>query len=1059
MACFPRFKFHARQKNSFTPEKDENKDTVLNNTDSTVQIGRYIRRDESAFFTPKASERLKPAGQRQSILTSHLNNNNRNSNNNNNHAKIAATSPAATILANGVNNSNKKFITKKPRSINNGQLNTNGLTNGTAAANAKHHPHPSQSSQKQNKLKPVKERRPTALPTEQPTIEGNTAAEHANDNKAKFFIGTHDEHDDTDEEDERKVSEEVLVVDFAEDCVDSKYASPNTSFSSKTFDILNAKLRNSKLPSNTSNKLSKFTRTPTNNSTLSSQHEVILEKDIVNIPPPPPLPPSPLVVAHSPSILSLKNSKSKRGSCDTAASVQQQPYAVAPSTPTIQEDAMLTSRNLTETEVHKASTATSTASSSLTASTHNGCAKLRKSAKFTLDEVLKHQIDDDSTSLTDANATTATTKSATSDSTARDSGVQVEESTPSPKDSDSSGDSPKSHRVEGGLIFTRANLPIKKDVQIEYIEKDEKSRNLIRTAIEKNDFLNNYMDKERKEMVIDAMELVHFKQNSFIINENDEGSEIYVSEEGSFDVIKQGQLIGNFGPCTVFGELAILYNAKRFASIRAATNASVWKIDRDKFRKIMVISGSKEREENLNFLRSAPFLNDLGEDVLGKVVDLLQRKFFETNTCIVKEGDIGNEFFIIRGGTVTIKKLNENGEERVVDRRKRGDYFGEQALLNADCRQASVYADAPGTEVLKLDREAFISYLGTIPQLRELPSESQESRSSDGNRKSEFDNEYANVELTDLKKIATLGSGAFGKVDLVSYDNKTFALKIIKKIDIVKQDQIEHVYSEKHVMMKCRSSPFIIELFKTFRNEKFVYFLMEACMGGDVWTVMSQRRFFDEKTARFIAGCVVEAFDFLHSHNIIYRDLKPENLMLTTDGYCKLVDFGFAKHIPTNQKTHTFAGTPEYVAPEIILDRGHDRSVDYWALGILIFELLVGKTPFRGQNQIKIYQQILGGIDVVQMPSKIPKSAQGLIKALCKQLPAERLGYQRKGILDIKRHSWFDSLDWQKLRNKQLPSPIKRPITSNTDLQYFGPSGVENDVDPPPETSGWDINF
>lgn len=152
-----------------------------------------------------------------------------------------------------------------------------------------------------------------------------------------------------------------------------------------------------------------------------------------------------------------------------------------------------------------------------------------------------------------------------------------------------------------------------------------RSRNLIRSAIEKNDFLNNYMDKERKEMVIDAMELVHFKQNSLIINENDEGSEIYVSEEGDFDVLKQDKLIGTFGPCTVFGELAILYNAKRFATIRAATNASVWKIDRDKFRKIMAISGTKEREENLNFLRSAPFLNDLSEEVLGKVVDLLQR--------------------------------------------------------------------------------------------------------------------------------------------------------------------------------------------------------------------------------------------------------------------------------------------------------------------------------------------------------------------------------------------------------------------------------------------------
>lgn len=137
-------------------------------------------------------------------------------------------------------------------------------------------------------------------------------------------------------------------------------------------------------------------------------------------------------------------------------------------------------------------------------------------------------------------------------------------------------------------------------------------------------------------MVVNAMDMLHFLKNDYIIHENDEGSEIYVSEEGTFDVIKQGKIIGQFGGETVFGELAILYNAKRFASIRAVTDAKVWKIDRDKFRKIMVISGSKEREENLNFLRSAPFLNDLSEDVLDKVVDLLQRVSTENRRKLSK---------------------------------------------------------------------------------------------------------------------------------------------------------------------------------------------------------------------------------------------------------------------------------------------------------------------------------------------------------------------------------------------------------------------------------------
>ncbi|XP_062128793.1 cGMP-dependent protein kinase 1 isoform X2 [Drosophila sulfurigaster albostrigata] len=617
----------------------------------------------------------------------------------------------------------------------------------------------------------------------------------------------------------------------------------------------------------------------------------------------------------------------------------------------------------------------------------------------------------------------------------------------------------KLHRVEGGLIFVRPNLPVQQNIKIEFNAKDEDTRNLILNAIEHNDFLNNLMDKERKEMVINAMAPASYKKNSYIINEHDEGSEIYVSAEGYYDVIQAGQHVGSFGPATVFGELAILYNAPRKATIKAATDARVWKIARETFRAIMQISGSKEREENLQFLRSAPFLQELDESLLNKVVDLLQRKFYETGSCIVREGEVGNEFFIIRGGTVTIKKKDDAGQEQVVAKRKRGDYFGEQALMNADVRQASVYANAPGTEVLKLEREAFISYLGTIKQLSEKPDTNVNLNGRSSNRSAEFDNEHAHIALSDLKKVATLGSGAFGRVDLVSYSNQTYALKIIKKIEVIKQDQIEHVYNEKNVMIKCRNSPFIVQLYRTYRNEKYVYFLMEACMGGDVWTVMSKRQHFDDKTAKFIAGCVVEAFDFLHSHHFIYRDLKPENLMLTSDGYCKLVDFGFAKYVRPNEKTNTFAGTPEYVAPEIILDRGHDRAVDYWALGILIFELLVGKTPFRGINQIKIYQNILSGIDVIHMPSRIPKFAQHLIRHLCKQLPAERLGYQRKGIADIKRHNWFENLDWVRLKQKQLPSPIKRSLKSLTDVQYFIHLGGENDYEPPEELSGWDKDF
>ncbi|XP_053958891.1 cGMP-dependent protein kinase 1 [Anastrepha ludens] len=1066
MACFPRFLVFSRSKASFTPAEDGNKDTILNTAANPVQIGRYIRREESALFAPKTSEQTRTQQQRKSqeqiidnrnnrisnnVSSNYNTSSNYNSNSNNNANNISSNSENGNLINNVNSFGPKKFISNKANNLsrnNSANNNNNGSSNNSTLA----------AGGTLLKLKPVKGRRPTALPSDAPNL-GEAEEEEQEERQAKgnekgeIVVGAAKEnlvalHVNDNQVDGYKSNSGDLDTPTTPNSVSSLAVRFFIGQQAQEEDTMSGR----SLDAGSYRSLKEVTAHGMQQQQQLQHRRQFQNGDVTDNSASAPLLSLPPTTNSETN--TLRNSNRTASCCSSPTLYGPQPNRKSRSKSW--RKMRNTGNEPPADDVHiptppplppQLLTANSSCASLLSLRSN----KMKRSSAAAINGAATPHIEEGGISANAEFATTTTT-------TTTNGATNDKDQSPKLKDSDKS-DPPQAHRIEGGLIFTRPNLPAKKDVHIEFIEKDNETRNLIRKAIERNDFLNNYMDKERKEMVIDAMAPTFYSKDSFIIHENDEGSEIYVSETGYFDVIKGGKVVGSFGPTTLFGELAILYNANRLASVRATTNARVWKITRETFRQIMVLSESKERDENLTFLRAAPFLNDLSDEVLNKVVDLLQRKYYEPKACIVREGEVGNEFFIIRGGTVTIKKKNEQNVERVVDRRKRGDYFGEQALLNADRRQASVYADAPGTEVLKLDREAFISYLGTIPQLREKPEERKSAERKQSRQQSEFDNEYADIQLTDLKKVATLGAGAFGCVDLVSYKDKTFALKIIKKIDVIKQDQVEHVYSEKHVMMKCRSSPFIIELYKTFRNEKFVYFLMEACMGGDIWTVMSQRRFFDERTAKFIAGCVVEAFDFLHSHNIIYRDLKPENLMLTTDGYCKLVDFGFAKHIPPNQKTNTFAGTPEYVAPEIILDRGHDRAVDYWALGILIFELLVGKTPFRGQNQIKIYQQILGGIDVIQMPSKIPRSAQGLIKHLCKQLPAERLGYQRRGILDIKRHSWFENLDWNKLKYKQLPSPIKRPITSNIDLQYFGTTGVENDFEPPDETSGWDIDF
>ncbi|MEQ2229616.1 cGMP-dependent protein kinase 2, partial [Ilyodon furcidens] len=170
------------------------------------------------------------------------------------------------------------------------------------------------------------------------------------------------------------------------------------------------------------------------------------------------------------------------------------------------------------------------------------------------------------------------------------------------------------------------------------------------------------------------------------------------------------------------------------------------------------------------------------------------------------------------------------------------------------------------------------------------------------------------------------------------------------------------------------------------------------------------------------------------------------------------VDFGFAKKIRSGQKTWTFCGTPEYVAPEIILNKGHNFSVDFWALGILLFELLTGSPPFSGSDQMMTYTFILKGIEKMDFPKKIIRRPEDLIRKLCRRNPAERLGNLKNGITDIKKHRWFNGFNWEGLKARTLPSPLKRELSGPTDFSYFDKYPPDEDS-PPDELSGWDMDF
>ncbi|EDV21557.1 uncharacterized protein TRIADDRAFT_30166, partial [Trichoplax adhaerens] len=587
-------------------------------------------------------------------------------------------------------------------------------------------------------------------------------------------------------------------------------------------------------------------------------------------------------------------------------------------------------------------------------------------------------------------------------------------------------------------------------------------RQLIRRVILENDFMKHLQMPQVQE-IVKCMYPCTFNESDIIIREGEYGNRLYVTAEGNFEITKDGTLLTKVGAGVAFGELAILYNCRRTATITATTKCKVWAIDREVFQMIMLKTGIAQHEEHMQFLESVPLLKHLPAGKLAKIAGVLDVNYYKQEEYIVRENETGDTFYIIKKGEVIVtRRMIEKNSDVFVRTLVRGDYFGERALLSEERRTANIIVQSSEVECFVLDREYFTQLIGNLDELKEKDYHDEVYRGTKLaiRNPSSTTNEYSELELNDFEQIATLGMGGFGRVELVTLvkdKSRSFALKCMKKRHIVETKQQEHVFSEKKLLTEL-TSPFVVKLYRTFKDKKFVYMLMEVCLGGELWTILRDRGNFDENSTRFFTACVVEAFDYLHVRGIVYRDLKPENLLLDSIGYVKLVDFGFAKKVGLGSKTWTFCGTPEYVSPEVILNRGHNFCADYWGLGILIFELLTGSPPFTSDDPMKTYNLILRGIDRVDFPRKIGKNAQNLIRKLCKENPAERIGYQKNGIKDIQKHKWFQGFDWNGLRKRELKSPMQPTINGPLDHSNFDTFDQSNEL-PTDETSGWDDNF
>ncbi|CAK9299092.1 unnamed protein product [Gordionus sp. m RMFG-2023] len=289
--------------------------------------------------------------------------------------------------------------------------------------------------------------------------------------------------------------------------------------------------------------------------------------------------------------------------------------------------------------------------------------------------------------------------------------------------------------------------------------------------------------------------------------------------------------------------------------------------------------------------------------------------------------------------------------------------------------------------------------------------------------------------------LRVLGKGGYGKVFQVrkikgQNAGKIYAMKVLRKAVIIRnQKDTAHTKAERNILEAIKH-PFIVDLIYAFQTEGKLYLILDFLGGGELFMHLEREGIFSEETCRFYLAEIVVAISHLHKHGIIYRDLKPENILLDTEGHVVLTDFGLCKEsLDSTSLTHTFCGTIEYMAPEILMRKGHNKAVDWWSLGALMFDMLTGGPPFSAENRKKTIEKILKA--KVLFPDYVSHEAKDFIRKLLRRNRHQRLGSSKDDSLAIKRHSYFASIDWTTAELRKLTPPILPRLTCDEDVSQF----------------------
>jgi len=586
---------------------------------------------------------------------------------------------------------------------------------------------------------------------------------------------------------------------------------------------------------------------------------------------------------------------------------------------------------------------------------------------------------------------------------------------------------------EGGCILWRLH----KDDRLQIMSRNTTKSNEVTVEMLKNvPPLRNLSDSVLNR-VASKMKETKIPKDAVIFKKGDIGRESFILKSGSVrieDIQAKGQ---NFATVTInpgwyFGERAMLENEPRAGTAVANSECTLLCISREVFENN--VGSIKDIRRKANFarlLKSIPCFTYSDISNTEYTILISRTKVITVQSDTILYSGSNKNIYLIEEGEVTVSRDGSEKEKRSIQ-----THFGENSFLEEESLITETVTANKKTVLGVLSLDSIEIVIRNTRRLKKA-----------GSVPEEFEPLLA---IDELFRHKVLGMGAFGKVWLVSpmkgekiIKNQVYALKIQQKRCLLDNKMSAGVIREAAIM-KSLDHPFLGNILNVHHNKGAVYFLMNFIQGGELYDLIQEDgvgKPLPSENARFYAACVLLALDHMHLRNHLYRDLKPENIMIGSDGYPVLIDFGFSRKISDGGLAFTICGSPYYIAPEVILGKGHNQSFDHWAWAILIHELLIGDVPFSDRvktTPIKVYKAIVKG--KIKLSPLLGNEVKDMLKQIVVHDPYSRLGSLAGGCIDIKNHSWFEGLDFDAVGKKQVVVPWRPHINKENPLDsaHFG---------------------